>query len=189
MNALNIHRVNSLPATLEASSIYYVSNVANPELVEIYMTGNDADTVKRTINQADVDAWINLALADVESSTVLIAPTIAERDALALSRSTLVLVIDATGDSTVKAGAATYIYDASSQQFTKISEFESLDLVQSWDNIVDGPESTPEQIDESVLRSHAHANSAQLAKVGQDAQGEFTYNGQYPLARISSEEW
>ena len=189
MNALNIHRVNSLPVTLEASSIYYVSSAANPELVEIYMTGNDADTVKRTINQADVDALINLALADIELSTVLIVPTIAERDTLVLNRSTSVLVIDATGDSTVKAGAATYIYNASSQLFTKISEFESLDLVQSWDSIVDGPESTPEQIDQSVLKAHAHANSTQLAKVGQDAQGEFTYNGQYTLERISSEEW
>ncbi len=189
MNALNIHRVNALPAVLEASSIYYVSSVANPELVEIYMTGNNPETVKRTVNRADVDAWINLALADFDISTTLVVATIAERDALVLSRSTLVLVIDATGDSTVKAGAATYVYEASTQSFTKISEFESLDLVQTWDSIVDGPESTPEQIDQSVLRAHAHANSGQLAKVGQDAQGEFTYNGQYPLARISTEEW
>lgn len=189
MNALNIHRVNSLPATLEASSIYYVSNVVNPELVEIYMTGNNPETVKRTVNRADVDAWINLALADIELSSVLIVATIAERDALVLDRSTLVLVIDATGDSSVKTGAATYVYNASAQSFTKISEFESLDLVLSWDGITDGPESTPEQIDQSVLQAHAHANSGQLAKVDQDAQGEFTYNGQYPLARISTEEW
>lgn len=189
MNALNIHRVNALPAVLEASSIYYVSSVANPELVEIYMTGNNPETVKRTVNRADVDAWINLALADIELSSVLIVATIAERDALELSRSTLVLVVDATGDSTVKAGAATYVYNATAQSFAKISEFESLDLVQSWDSIVDGPESTPEQIDQSVLKAHGHTNSAQLAKVDQDAKGEFTYNGQYPLARVSSEEW
>lgn len=58
-----------------------------------------------------------------------ILANIAARDAiLAENRNTIYIVLDASGDATVTAGSATYIWNATDEEWIKISEFESLDL-------------------------------------------------------------
>lgn len=59
------------------------------------------------------------------------------RDALTPTSGQIVYVVDATGDSTVTSGAASYIYDGVNWQ--KVSEFESLDVVLNWANIQGKP--------------------------------------------------
>jgi hypothetical protein len=71
-----------------------------------------------------------------------------------------VLVLDATADTTVKSGAAEYVYDGT--KFIKVSEVESLDVVLEWANIQNKPSSTVADIDDAVTKRHIHANEAIL---------------------------
>ena len=104
------------------------------------------------------------------------AADITARDALVLDKNSLVLVYDASADATVVAGAAVYYYDLSLTSWTKVMEYESMDLVLTWDSITDGPTSTPAQVDSAVAQSHTHANKSELDKIG-EAAGQLTYNG------------
>ncbi len=62
---------------------------------------------------------------------------ITARDALTPEEGLIAYVVDATGDSTVTSGGASYIYDGSN--WIKISEFESMDAVINWTDIQGKP--------------------------------------------------
>ena len=62
---------------------------------------------------------------------------ITARDALTTAEGLIAYVVDATGDSTVKSGGASYIYDGSN--WIKISEFESMDMIIDWTDIQGKP--------------------------------------------------
>ena len=62
---------------------------------------------------------------------------ITARDALTSEEGLIAYVVDATGDSTVKSGGASYIYDGSN--WIKISEFESMDMIIDWTDIQNKP--------------------------------------------------
>ena len=62
---------------------------------------------------------------------------ITARDALTPTEGLIAYVVDATGDSTVKSGGASYIYDGSN--WIKISEFESMDMIIDWTDIQNKP--------------------------------------------------
>ena len=62
---------------------------------------------------------------------------ITARDALTTAEGLIAYVVDATGDSTVKSGGASYIYDGSN--WIKISEFESMDMIIDWTDIQNKP--------------------------------------------------
>lgn len=95
--------------------------------------------------------------------------TIALRDAdTAPVNHELVMVLDATGDTTVKSGWAVYrttVVDVSGKKtasYEKVSEKESMDYQVSWDALSDKPTSTTAQIDGLVTNDHTHANKAML---------------------------
>ena len=87
-----------------------------------------------------------------------------------------ILVRDASGDSTVNKGSATYVFDASNQKFVKVSEHESMDLEFEWNTIKGRPESSPETIDEAVKNSK-HENIAVLDALSEDEEGQLLYKG------------
>ena len=62
---------------------------------------------------------------------------ITARDALTSEEGLIAYVVDATGDSTVASGGASYIYDGSN--WIKISEFESMDVLVDWTDIQNKP--------------------------------------------------
>jgi hypothetical protein len=110
-----------------------------------------------------------------------IVADIAARNALSPTKNTQVLVLDATGDSTVASGAATYLYRVSTTSWIKLSEAESLDLILQWANIQGKPTSSPSAIDTAVGNSHVHnSNLTQLNKIGENADALFTYNNALP---------
>lgn len=80
----------------------------------------------------------------------------------------LVMVTDASADSTVASGWAIYRRKVGATDLTKldswqkIAEAESLDVVVSWDNIQGKPTSAVADIDDAVAKKHAHANAAVL---------------------------
>lgn len=187
MAALNIHRVTALPGTLEANSIYLVAPAAKPDYVEMYVTGNSASAVKRIINEDDILALI--ADAASAASAIDIVADIAARNALSPLTVTYVFVQDATGDATVASGGATYLYNPTASAWVKVSEAESLDIAVTWSALSGKPSSTVADIDDAVTKKHSHANKTQLDKIGQDANGNLTYDGALPHIGLDTAAW
>ena len=91
---------------------------------------SDGTTVQEFVDSA--------AVGGTGKSKMQIVADITARDALTLERGEQVLVIDATGDTTVKSGAATYIFDGA--DYIKLSEHESMDVVFSYNDLTDKPD-------------------------------------------------
>lgn len=187
MALLKFFRETALPNTLEPYSLYIVAPPSKPDYIELYATTSDGLSVKRIIDEEDVQALINASLTGLSSLQVV--ADITARDALVLDNNTYVLVLDATGDNTVSSGSATYVYRASNNTYYKVSEFESLDVVLNWNNITNKPTSSASAIDTAVTNSHTHSNKTYLDKVGQDGNGYFTYNNNYPIIEWTSSSW
>lgn len=173
MAKIKISQVTALPGTLSPNTLYMVSVSASK--MECYMTGNVATTVKRIINEADVQALISSAMASI--GEIEVVADIAARNALNPTRNMQALVLNATGDGTVASGAATYVYRLSNTTWYKISEAESMDFAIAWASITGKPSSSPAAIDSAVSNSHTHSNKTQLDLIGQDGDGDITYNG------------
>lgn len=183
---LKIYRETALPATLENDSIYFVTNSTNSDLIECYVT-NSSGTVRRLINEADVEALIATEIAN--ASNLSIVADIPARDALEPTSTVSVYVEDASDDTTVDSGGAYYIYNTSSSSWIKTAEAESMDVSLNWTDIQGGPTSTPAQIDAAVSNSHTHANKTQLDKVGENSNGNLTYDGNLPYTGWETTNW
>ena len=173
--ALTISRVNALPGTLAAETIYLVKT--GNELT-LTVTGNTGAVVATTVSKADVDTAISTAIGALGmSNSVEFAANIAARDAMTLTKSTFVYVADATADATVTAGAAMYLYDLTNTTWHKVTEYESLDLVLNWDSVTGKPNSSVADIDDAVANRHSHANMAVLDLLTAPG-GRLLYNGE-----------
>ena len=188
-SVLKIFKETILPSSLQPNSLYMVAPVDNPTYVEFYVTGVEASVVRRTLNEADISTIVAQHISALDINNLIVVNDIADRDNLNPSTNVFVFVKDATGDSTVSVGSASYIYEVLTSTYTKVAEYESADLILSWENIVDGPNSTPEAIDDAVSKRHSHANATQLEKIGENADGNLTYDGVVPLAGLSSANW
>ncbi len=186
MSLLKIERVLALPALLSPSAMYIVQ-ASQAARAELFFTDTAGTLARHIIDEADVNAIVSSAIANF--SAIEVTANIAARDALSLSANAIVLVIDATADATVAAGAATYVYDFATTTWSKISEFATIDAVINWSNIVGTPSSTVAAIDDTVAKRHVHINTAQLALVGEDVNGAMTYNGVNPEAYVSVSDW
>lgn len=187
MATYQVFKETTLPGTLQANSIYLVAPAAKPDYVEMYVTGSSASTVKRIINDVDVQDMIDTSVA---SQTQLeVVADITARNALTPTRNMTVLVLNATGDATVASGAATYVYRLSTTSWTKISEAESMDLSITWASITGKPTSAVVDIDDAVTKRHTHANLTQLNKIGEDGNSDLTYNGALPKTAWQSTNW
>lgn len=187
MATYKVFKETALPGTLEANSIYLVAPAAKPNYVEMYVTGAVASTVKRIITDTDVQSMIDSSVASF--SQLEVVADITARNALAPTRNMTVLVLNATGDATVASGAATYVYRLATTSWIKISEAESMDLSITWASISGKPSSSPAQIDAAVAATHTHANLTQLNKIGEDGNGDLTYNGSLPNTKWQSTNW
>ena len=83
-----------------------------------------------------VQAFLDSLLTGDGAGSKVVAD-ITARDALTTAEGLIAYVVDATGDSTVKSGGASYIYDGSN--WIKISEFESMDMIIDWTDIQNKP--------------------------------------------------
>lgn len=95
-----------------------------------------------------------------------------------------VMVLDATGDPTVRNGWAVYRRSASSEYnslergWVKIAENESLDIKAEWELFLPtGPQKPIEEIDEAVALKHSHFNKEVLDEIGIDGTNHLTYKG------------
>ena len=170
---LNFHQVSTLPGTPQADSFYYV---LNGNYAESYLT-DDSGTAKMIGNSVMINALVDAKLATFETGIVTDCADITARDALSLDKNSMVMVYDASADATVSSGAALYYYDHSLDSFTKVAEYESLDISLDWSAIQNAPSSTPAQIDAAVSQGHSHANKTVLDDLS-DNGGSLEYQGQ-----------
>ena len=184
--SLKIEKVNSLPGTLAASTLYLVKS-ADSNLVDMYISTNDGASARHIISKADIGSMITTAVAGF--STVQVVADIAARNALAPTVNMQALVLDATGDATVASGAATYVYDLANTTWVKISEAESMDVVLQWSNVQNKPTSAVADIDDAVTKRHSHTNKTQLDLIGESVDGLLTYNSAVVGATASVVEW
>lgn len=187
MERIKISKETAVPsgASIIANTIYMVEVDAN--IMEVYMSNNAGDALRRILNETDIQTLIDASVAGI--SGIEVVDNIADRDALNPTTNTQVLVLDATADPTVDSGAATYIYRLATDSYIKISEAESLDIVLDWNNIQNGPSSTPTAIDNAVTQSHTHANKTQLDLIGEDADNDITYNGVKVANQYTNTNW
>lgn len=189
MPAVKIFKTTTLPSILEGHSIYLVAPSSKPDHVEIFVTSSDASVVKRVVNIDDITSMINAAIASNNSNAVEIVDDIAARNALSPTSNKIVLVLDATGDPTVSSGSATYVWRSSTSSWIKIAEYESLDVVISWQDIQNRPTSSVADIDSAVAQRHTHTNFTELSKISEDSNGDLLYGGKYPRARLEVVDW
>lgn len=188
MALIKFYKVNTLPGVLEGDAFYYVSN---GEVAESYLT-NSAGIAKSVGNTAMINKLIQEALESlaVQGNAVEIAPNIASRDAMIVDATTnlLILVVDASADPTVNAGSALYAFSFSAQTTYKVAEYESMDVVLQWSNIVGRPTSTVAQIDSAVSQAHAHTNKAVIDRLS-DVEGQLQYNGAPLTTNWTTQNW
>lgn len=169
--------VPSLPC--DPNAVFFVAPTGKPNYIEVYVSNNNGTALRRLLTDTDIQGLIDTSIAGISGEMPIVA-NIAARDALSLTKNTQVLVLDATGDSTVASGAATYLYRVSTTSWIKLSEAESMDLVLQWANIQGKPTSSAAAIDTAVANSHTHTNKTQLDKIGENGSGLLTYNNSLP---------
>lgn len=182
-----VFRETALPGTLQPYAMYLIAPAANPDFLEIYVTGSTASVVKRVINTDDIQTLIDNSLSSLNQLEIV--ADIAERDALTPTANITVLVLDASADATVNSGAATYIYKLSTTEWIKISEWESLDVALTWESLQNKPTSLVADIDDAVAKRHTHANKTELDKITESAEGYLLYNGSLPPTAWGSTGW
>lgn len=169
MTTFSIEKLTAVPSTPTTANTLFV--VANNDFAELYFSSNDGQSLKRVINKTDIT---NLIAEHVASSNrPVIVDNIAKRDEL--ENKSAVYVKDATGDSTVKAGGAFYLHDGNA--WVKIAEAESMDLTMTWDGLTGKPNVSVTQLETAANQAHTHSNKSELDKIGQDGQGNLTYDG------------
>ena len=189
-DTIKFAKVNVLPVTFDPSTIYLVKD-ADEAFAKMFISNAAGTAVRRLPNrddiQTDIQTMVNQAVAG--TNHLYVVADIAGRDALAPTVVTQALVIDATGDTSVLSGAATYVFNPTDSSWTKISEHESMDVVLQWANIQGRPTSTADEIDDAVSKRHSHANLVSLDKVGEDVSGVLQFNGDYVDPALRVAEW
>lgn len=170
---LKFYRTNAAPVagSAQGSAVYIVKDADNASRARLYATSSDGSQIREVsgLSETEVNALVDSKL--LAHKELQYVTDIAARDALVLDRDMLVLVNDATGDATVNAGAAYYYYTAANDTWSKIAEFEGMDLTINWTDIQGRPAVTAAQIEEAVLKMHEHANKDVLDAISLDSEG------------------
>ncbi|MCW7462805.1 hypothetical protein [Leptospira limi] len=99
--------------------------------------------VSNGVASLDASGKIPASQVPVFDPALQIVNTIVQRNALTPIGNLPVYVKDATGDPTVSTGGAFYLFEIASSTWIKLSEMESMDIIQSWINIIDKPTTFP----------------------------------------------
>lgn len=180
-----VYKETGVPQTWVNNGLYFIKDPAKT-YAEIYITSTTG-TPQRLINQDDIQSLINSAIET--TNELVIVNTIADRNALVLTKTTSVYVKNATGDVTVTTGGAYYLWDSAGSAWIKTAEAESMDVTLSWANISGKPSSSASAIDTAVSNSHTHSNKTQLDKIGEDGNGNVTYNSSVITNALETTNW
>lgn len=176
-----------LDEVLTPNTVYMYPDSDDTSKLVIAVTDSQGTAFKQTTTVAELDA-INARIQSIlDAGNATIVSTYADLMAIVAGTENvvkLVYVLDATGDTTVSSGAASYLVNPNSNTIEKLSEFESLDMISTWANLEDKPMSAVADIDDAVAKRHTHANKATLDLLA-DASGKLTYNG-VPVVSIDA---
>lgn len=186
---INFYQETAVPSTWQKGGVYFIKPTTPPagapaDYCEVYIVDHTGAVTAHTPTWGEIDTHITNKLTTAGS--VQIVDTIAGRDAIA-TPSGYVYVVDASADSTVDSGGAEYLWNATTNQWIKVAEKESMDMVLNWASITDAPALA--QVQDAVNKSHSHANKTQLDKIGQDASGNLTYGGTVVTTQWQSNGW
>ena len=124
-----------------SEDVKYGATTVHAALQALEKANTDAENAYNKANglvKLDENALIPAALIPAEFKEIKVVDDVAARDALQNPFVGLsAFVKNATGDATVKAGGAFYIYDGAA--WVKTSEAESMDVVLNWSAIEDKP--------------------------------------------------
>lgn len=70
MANFSIKRLATLPAVLEASTMYVTKNATNPQLVDLTFVGNVNTDVRKALGQADVQSAVDAAIANLTADQI-----------------------------------------------------------------------------------------------------------------------
>ncbi len=191
MSMVKFFKVSSLPGTLEANSFYFV---LNSDYAESYIT-DSAGVAKSIGNSSMIESVANNLLG---GSSFRVVSDITERDALTTGDTPfLVLVADATADTTVTTGGALYAWkpDAGVDgEFRKVAEYESMDIDFSalsinWSQLANAPTSAVADIDDAVSKRHVHTNKAIIDELNENGSEYLTYKGNVVGSIWSTLNW
>lgn len=168
---LNIKKLNALPSTFEPSTLYFVRDAEG--YLNVSFSNQAGTAVSTIVTIADIRDEVANSLGAYNNLTVY--NTYAEMTAATPTKPEFAFVVDASGDTTVTSDSAFYIFNST---WTKVSEFESMDVSLHWDNIIGKPTSTPAQIDAAVAVAHSHANAAVLDGFSEDPTLGLMYKGE-----------
>ena len=179
---LNIAKVSALPQALASQTMYLVDG--GDSNLEIHVTSNDGSKTLHVPTRTEIDSLIGTAIAGFQSIRV-VPDYLSMTGLIAESRSMVVMVLDATGDTTVTTGGAAYILEATGTaeapgaNIYKIYEFEALseNFRLDWENIIGRPTSSAADVDDAVAKRHSHANINDLNRIGHNADNMLTIDG------------
>jgi len=180
-------KVLALPATLAPNTVYFVADADDADLIKVYVSTNDGLQARRVPTMTDIVASINDIVTSANSVEVTgLYADLSGVDFNVNGPTKMVLVLDATGDTSVSSGAATYVNH--SGNWIKIAEHESQDLVLQWSAIQGRPTSSATAIDDAVAASHSHSNASVLELLTDNA-GVLMYDGTPVATQFGAAEW
>ena len=182
MSVAKFHKVAVLPGSLDSNAFYFIENGT---YAESYVT-NSSGVARSVGNSVMINALIASSIASL--NTIQKVADISARNALTLTSNAMILVVDATGDGTVTAGSALYFYTHIGTTFTKVAEYESMDVTTAWTNITGKPTSAVADIDDAVTKRHSHSNMSVLDKWSESG-GQPLYDGASVLAGWTTVSW
>ena len=185
---LRFFKETAVPAEFEPSAVYFIAPANRPDQLEIYVSNVFGTAARHVINATEIQAMIDISVA--ATGGTMIVDNIAARDAIADKTNAMsVFVQDASADTTVETGWATYVWRASNSTWIKTGEGEGLDLINSWANLQDKPTSSVANIDAAVAARHTHSNKTELDNISEDEDGLLTYKGELPHIGFDSANW
>lgn len=178
-HAHSISEITSLPTTLDDLT-HSISLKAN--LVDVTKALNLKANASDVYKKSEINDLVTA------TSSVQIVDTINIRNTSG-NKSKFVFVRDATGDVTVKSGAATYIWDTTlgdNGDWRKVCEAESMDIdeylegkLHSHPNLelLNSYTESNSEIQTTIQLRHIHQNKSYLDKFGETLDGTPTYAG------------
>lgn len=170
-----IRRVNQLPATLEANTMYVVK-APGALTADLVFTGSDPTVTAKTVSRIDVEQIVGTAVD--ASTSVYFKQAYGDMLTDRPKANGLVYVADTTGDPTATTSTRVYLYNKALNTFMGFPNSGgggSTDV--TWNQILGKPASTPAQIDQAVAQMHTHTNKVVLDMIGENASQKLTFRG------------
>ena len=166
---LSIKRVLNKPVAPFDPSTMYITQGTSPSRCELYFSDATGATLRNPITEDEATAIISSQLSGF--SNIHAVADITARNALALTASGMVMVADAfvaaepanNAYVSTPGTAAMYMFNANAvapaPEWTKIYEFEGMDVQLLWANLVDKPLSSVADIETAVALQHDHGTN------------------------------